>query len=178
MNKHGRKLKIGLDYHGVINGDLPYFKKFCTALLALGHEVHILTGGPENVVVRQLKNAGVPYSRLFTIVDFFRTQGKTVCTQDGHFRLDEKLWNTAKADYCRRFRIDIQIDDSSVYGKYFTTPYCHYHQTEKVCCLKGGRTITLDRPAEEAAKELERLLLNQPELQEQPYIRHIDGNPN
>jgi len=159
MNKNHRKLKIGLDYHGVINENIPYFKEFCQILCRRGHLVHILTGGPKNAVVRYLEKEDIPYSCLFTIFDYYQAKGLVSCEGAGHFQIDEKLWNTAKADYCRQHKIDIQIDDSPIYGRYFTTPYCFYQN--KNCTLSFNQKIfDFEKlTPEQTVEKLERALL-------------------
>lgn len=137
MNRKRRILKIGLDFHGVINKNLSYFQRFCDALSKRGHHVYILTGGPKSTVKKDLKKAKIKYKVLFTIFDFYQAKGLVSCQGAGHFQIDEKLWNTAKADYCRSHNIDVQIDDSLIYGKYFTTPYCLY--TEINCLLLNNK---------------------------------------
>ena len=49
------QLKIGLDYHGVVNVRPEYFAAFAREAFRRGHEVHIITGGPYKVVEEQLK---------------------------------------------------------------------------------------------------------------------------
>lgn len=39
-------LKIGLDFHGVINTNPSYFKDFTEYAEARGHRIYIITGGP------------------------------------------------------------------------------------------------------------------------------------
>ena len=145
MNKCERHLKIGLDYHGVINSNQEYFCKFCNEAIKRGHQIHILTGGPRAIVAKQLCKAHVQYTNLFTIVDYYRQKGQAVCMPDGEWFVDEELWNRAKAIYCQTHKIDIQIDDSLVYGEYFKTPYCLYNANRQICTiLATGKEIALN----------------------------------
>ena len=41
-------LKIGLDFHGVINTNPSYFKDFTEYAEARGHRIYIITGGRKN----------------------------------------------------------------------------------------------------------------------------------
>ena len=157
MNKAGRSLKIGLDYHGVINTDIEYFKQFCEVALARGHEIHILSGGPEQKIVSQLQKAKICFSRVFTIFDFYNEKGMACRLSNGDFYVDENLWNETKAEYCRQNNIDIQIDDSLIYGKYFTTPYCIYDPQKKRCVLLSENyTINFMQEAPEAIRQIEK----------------------
>ena len=135
MNKNHHYLKIGVDYHGVINSDVAYFKQFCKIALQRGHEVHILSGGPEEKIVNHLQAEEIEYTRVFTIFDFYNEKGLACHLPNGNFYVDENLWNETKAEYCRQNNIDIQIDDSLIYGRYFTTPYCLYNHQQKNCRL-------------------------------------------
>jgi len=33
--------------------------------------------------------------------------------------MDDDIWNKTKAKYCEVMKLDLHIDDSDVYGKYF-----------------------------------------------------------
>lgn len=41
--------------------------------------------------------------------------------------LENAVWDRTKAEYCAREEIDLHIDDSDVYGQYFTTSYLKYN---------------------------------------------------
>jgi hypothetical protein len=45
-------------------------------------------------------------------------------------KFDYELWDTIKAGYCRSNKIDLHIDDTEVYSKYFTTPFLLYKSSE------------------------------------------------
>lgn len=159
MIKSVQPLKIALDYHGVINGNVEYFKTFCKIAIARKHRIYILTGGPKEKVIRQLDKAEVPYFNLFTITDYYQDQKKAFCGANGEFLVDEKLWNTAKADYCKVHKIDVLIDDSKIYEKYFATPYCLYSEKEKNCNLSTtGDIISFEENPAKAIEKLERIL--------------------
>ncbi len=135
MNKKHRYLRIGLDYHGVINSDMPYFKCFCQQAIARGHKIHILSGGPEEKILNKLNEEGFEFTKVFAIFDYYNEKGLACRLPNGEFYVNDQLWNETKAHYCRQHKIDIQIDDSPVYGKYFTTPYCLYDHKQKNCRL-------------------------------------------
>ena len=44
------KLKIGLDFHGVITDNPEYFKVFANEALRRGYEIHIISGGPKATI--------------------------------------------------------------------------------------------------------------------------------
>lgn len=134
-------LKIGLDFHGVIADKPDYFKSFCDEAERRGHEIYIISGGPNEAIARFLKNHKIKYNHLFAILDFYNAKGKVIFYEDGGFRMDDELWDSAKAKYCAENHIDIHIDDSKIYEKYFTTPYCRYNQNLQKCMV---RTTIID----------------------------------
>ena len=68
-------------------------------------------------------------------MDYYDDIQKVEYFDDGTFNVDDTLWDKAKAWYCAQNDIDIHIDDSVVYGKYFTTPFCLYNILEKKCLI-------------------------------------------
>lgn len=153
-------LKIGLDFHGVINSHPSYFKDFTEVAISRGHQIYIITGGPAQKISCFLRGWGICYQELFAILDYYAAQGKVTFYPDGSFHIDDKLWNTAKAKFCKKYGIDIHIDDSTIYGQSFTTPYCLYDEKTGNCILDGHYKINLSIPPEESVKQLERVLAN------------------
>ncbi len=147
-----KKHKIGLDYHGVITYNPVFFSAFSKTLRKLGHEVYVISGGPLNVLQAELKKIGLPYDGIFTIVDYYK--GKVSYLPNGDFHMDDDLWNSAKAKYCREQGIDIQIDDSLVYGEYFTTPYCLYNGSSQSCRLSNGESVFFDKQSPEKSAQI------------------------
>ncbi len=126
-------LKIGLDYHGVIDVRPEYFAAFCREAMSRGYEIHIITGGPYKNVAEDLLRRRIPYSKIFAIMDYYEAKGQMVCFDDGSCHIPDNLWNAAKAEYCRQEGINLHIDDSSEYIKWFTTPYCRFDQGSDDC---------------------------------------------
>jgi len=153
------KLKIGLDYHGVITDNIYYFKYFSASLKQRGHQLHIITGGPFSIVEKQLKKDGIIYSDIFTIYDYYKSKNQVTYLADGSFKIEDELWNKAKAEYCQRKGIHIHIDDSIVYRQYFLTPYCLYDKTTKSCsCTPQKQKLDLyTLPPTQTIMQLERM---------------------
>lgn len=121
-------MKFGLDIHGVISSDARFWSKFTRLLVNSGHEVHILTGPPlGHEVLGKLKRWQIHYTHIFSIVDYHQKLG-TVMWQDSQERwcMDPTHWDPTKAQYCQENGIDLCIDDSPVYGDFFTTAYAQY----------------------------------------------------
>lgn len=142
-------VKIGLDFHGVINDNPKYFQKFTAAALARGWEIHVITGGPYDKVAAYLQKHHIVYNRLFAIFDFYDRKGLAEIRPDGEFKIEKQLWDSAKAEYCRKHNIRIHIDDSLDYKKSFSTPYCTYDAQNHTCRLDEQHTLDLSAPVSE-----------------------------
>lgn len=158
MMETKKSLKIGLDFHGVINTRPSYFKDFSEYAEAHGHQIYIISGGPADKLESFLKAWGIKYTELFTIFDHYASLGEVKLYPDGQFRVDDKLWDTAKAKFCRKYNIDIHIDDSSVYGLTFTTPYCQYNEKDRTCTLPRQKIISFSCPPQEVLRQMEKAL--------------------
>lgn len=143
-----KRVKIGLDFHGVITDNPHYFSKFTQAAVARGYEIHIITGGPALVVRKMLDDWQVSYTTVFAILDFYELLGKVRHFSNGEFKVDKRLWNEAKARYCAEHKISFHIDDSPEYARWFSTPFCCYDSTQKDCCADGELSVDLNSDPE------------------------------
>lgn len=141
------KPKIGVDFHGVINTKPDFFREFCRAALKFGLEVYIISGGPRETILAYLNQYQIPYTKLWCIFDYYEQRHHVEFYDDGSFRIDDELWNKAKAEYCKEHNICIHIDDSVIYGREFATPYCRYDEQSNSCVL-NGKQIYLANPAQ------------------------------
>lgn len=141
------KPKIGVDFHGVINTKPDFFREFCRAALKIGLEVYIISGGPRETILAYLNQYQIPYTKLWCIFDYYEQRHQVEFYDDGSFRIDDELWNKAKAEYCKEHNICIHIDDSAIYGREFVTPYCRYDEKANSCVL-NGQQIYLANPAQ------------------------------
>lgn len=140
-----KKIKIGLDFHGVITDNPEYFSRFSQAAILRGYEIHIISGGPAAVVEKRLAEWNVVYTKIFAILDFYDLLGQVKFLSNGKFEIDPKLWDTAKARYCVEHQIDFHIDDTAEYAKSFSTPFCCYDQKQKDCCADGHLQLDLSK---------------------------------
>lgn len=141
------KPKIGVDFHGVINTKPDFFREFCREALKIGLEVYIISGGPRETILAYLNQYQIPYTKLWCIFDYYEQRHQVEFYDDGSFRIDDELWNKAKAEYCKEHNICIHIDDSAIYGREFVTPYCRYDEKANSCVL-NGKQIYLANPAQ------------------------------
>lgn len=136
--------KIGIDYHGVITADPEFFAHFCAVALAKNCRIYIISGGYKEDIKIYLSEHQIPYSYMWSVVEFFGKRKKVQHFADGSFKVDDHLWNKAKAQFCLKTGIDFHIDDSIVYGQYFKSPFCLYDMRRKVCCMEGPETFKVD----------------------------------
>ena len=121
-------MKLGLDIHGVVDANRPLFTEL-TGLLrrdntnpGRNHEVHILTG-PRSQDLKPEELDGIWYTHLFSIVDYHIAKGTAVEWVGGRAWMSDYDWDRTKADYAREHQLDLTIDDSETYQRFFSTPY-------------------------------------------------------
>lgn len=121
-------MKFGFDVHGVTDTHHEVYSAITTALIEAGHEVHVVTGDRRTEQLEErLRLLGIGWTHWFSIVDYHVELGKHEVRFEGDQPwMNAETWNRAKAEYCEREGIDLMIDDSPVYGSYFTgrTIYC------------------------------------------------------
>lgn len=145
-------MKLGLDIHGVIDADYKLFSKVTRKLMnnlsnkqirnamydndVLKNEVHIITGVSITDRLQEfLERKGIVWSHMFSIHDYHQMMGTPMIYKYGDKTqplIDDVLWNATKAQYCRRAGIDLHIDDSTMYGRYFKdipTQYLIYNKS-------------------------------------------------
>lgn len=154
-------LKIGLDFHGVINDRPGYFARFTRAAIRKGYEIHVITGGPLELVRQTLEQWGVAYTEIFAILDYYDANGEVRYFENGEYKIPDKLWDTAKAEYCAVNGINVHVDDSSVYVKWFTTPYCHYDSSGSSCTAVNGTKIDFSASPLTALHQIEKMISTQ-----------------
>ena len=122
-------LKVGIDFHGVIDTFPEKFKQLAYALVKDGAEVHVVTGQQKDETMEKaLERAGIRFTHYFSIVDHLIEKGVPLKWVDGQPYADKSLWDSAKAEYCKTQGIDFMIDDSPAYREAFhqiDTTYLH-----------------------------------------------------
>ncbi|WP_300669024.1 hypothetical protein [Desulfoluna sp.] len=125
MKQKDEIIKLGIDVHGVADTFPDFFSKVSRELVSQGHEVHIITGAEHTRALElYLKDQlGLSWTHLFSVTTYHKKEGTEVTYIDGNPYMDNRIWSRSKAEYCRRNGIELHIDDSDIYGKYFSTPY-------------------------------------------------------
>lgn len=144
-----RKIKLGLDIHGMIDSDPKFFAELSRVLVEAGHEVHITTGSfitPE--IVSELKNYGMEWTHLWSISDYYKSKPEVEMWYDEKGRpwVSDELWNKAKAEYAKEQELDLLLDDTEVYGKYFTTSFGFCKVLNKSGKIKEVKATMPDKP--------------------------------
>lgn len=117
-------MKLGLDYHGILDKYPKFFKLFIEAMKVKEHSIYIITGARLEDFKQDPLVRGITYDYFYSITDdFLATSLPHDIDDKEHVTFDSILWDSAKAIYCDNNKIDLMIDDSDIYGKYFKTPY-------------------------------------------------------
>jgi len=113
---------LGLDYHGVIDKYPELFGTLSRIVIASGGQVYIITGHRATVeFAMSLDRLGIDYTEILSVVDFNERHGVSVrIDEKGNPWIDNEIWNSTKAMLCERYKVDLHIDDSEIYGRYFT----------------------------------------------------------
>jgi len=120
-------MKIGIDIHGTIERFPKFFSILIKVLRKIKVEIHITTGVEKRFAWKELKRLEIEYDYLFSIVEYHKKIGTLILWDENNRPwIDEYLWNRTKGDYCKINKINLHIDDSLVYGKYFSTPYVNF----------------------------------------------------
>jgi len=120
---------ISFDYHGVCDANPMIFSLLTKVLMDSGNDVYIITGRmKKDNLEKDLIELGISFTRIFSIIDYNVDKGNPVrFDEKGEPWIEDELWKKTKAEICREQKVDLHIDDSDDYEKYFTTPYARFH---------------------------------------------------
>jgi hypothetical protein len=125
-------MKLGLDFHGVIDNNPKLFVKLSISLIINpNNEIHIITGNPFSKEFEQhllSYNDGIKWwTHLYSITDDLSQQKENyIIDENGGKLFDNLTWCKAKSIYCAKHNIDLHIDDRPEYLEHFTTSYTLY----------------------------------------------------
>jgi len=130
-------LNIGIDLHGVIDSNIDMFSTIMRNMLSKYHNVYIITGSEvTEELVDYIVESNIPYNRIFSITTFHKQLGTPIKYKNGdlnHPIIDDEIWNRTKSVICDIAGINIHIDDSEIYGKYFNGT-CEYIKYDSASC--------------------------------------------
>jgi hypothetical protein len=115
-------LVLGLDFHGVCDTYPEMFEDLSKSIMYSGGKVYIITGAKVTpFLIEDLKNYRIEYTNILSIIDYHAKNGVDIrYDEKGEPWINDDLWNSTKANLCEEYNVDIHIDDSEIYGKYFT----------------------------------------------------------
>jgi len=117
-------MRISIDVHGVIT-ERPEFFAWLTKKLVSHHDaIFILTGQAAGIaLVRELAKHSILFHHVLSVTTYHRMIGTPISYKNGDPTqpvMPYGVWDPTKAKLCELYDIDLHIDDSDVYGKYFT----------------------------------------------------------
>lgn len=124
-----KKFKIGCDLHGVITEMPEFFSFLSNAVVDAGGEFHIITGGLTESDSELLKKYNIKYTHFFSIIEYHRsigTETEGFHPKYGFPMIPDKHWDKTKGEYCKEHGIDVHLDDTKAYNKFFSTPFCRF----------------------------------------------------
>ena len=126
-------MKVGFDIHGVIDDNPNLFSKIINELSEKGFEIHILTGSLiYGDLIKELDSCKIKYDYLFSILEYHKKNGTEMWKDNRGWWIDDDLWNKTKSEYCHKHDINLHIDDSKVYRKYFKTSFGHISLSQDI----------------------------------------------
>lgn len=128
IRKKMNSIKIGCDFHACVTFDSVFFCNLSRILVDSGSEFHIMTGSPITPkLIEELKGYSMSWTHLFSIADYYKNKPDVEMWYDEQNRpwVSDELWNKAKGQYAAEHGLDLVIDDSLEYAKYFTTSFAH-----------------------------------------------------
>lgn len=114
---------LGIDFHGVIDSDIEYFRLMSEKTISF-QKIYVISGPPKADLEKELNKhglyRGIHFNKIFSIVDFLKEKGvKMWADENGRWWADEEDWWSSKAEICEKHNIDIMIDDKERYQRYF-----------------------------------------------------------
>lgn len=150
-----KRLKIGIDYHGVITQNPAFFQELTALAVKENHTIIVLSGAKAQDVETYLLRNNISYSAVFSLLDYFEARELATFYEDGSFFVPSILWDRAKADYCLKNGVDLHIDDSMLYGTYFQTPFCLYSKKGERCTfIKKNVVLDFQKSAKEVLSDI------------------------
>jgi len=117
--------RLGIDLHGVIDSDVDFFKETLQIIYSGSLiKIYVISGPPAREVFVELKEfgleQGIHYHYVVSVVDHLRVCGVPMWKDyKNTWWADDKNWWGAKAAICKKFNIDLMIDDKERYKEYF-----------------------------------------------------------
>lgn len=115
-----RKLKVMFDLHGVIETQPEVFKPLMKTMRLAGHKVYICSGPHIGRIKSELLALGYSlnhhYDEVISVADYLNSEGIEFKYDDNDNPWTEpEIWWGSKGKICKKYHIDIVIDDHEEY---------------------------------------------------------------
>ena len=130
-------MKIGFDFHGVLNLKSDKFRNIAAKLVSEGHEVHVMTGSTERYWLEETKGLlekNVHYTHFFSVADYLKDLGIDNTGTYDNPRYNDDRWDSAKGEYAFYTGLCEHYDDYAEYEKFFPKT-CKFH------LVQNGKTV-------------------------------------
>ena len=119
--------RIGIDFHKVIDKLPKFFSYLTESLIKDNWEVYIITGSHKKDIIQEVTLYNIHYTEILSILDYHTEKGtKIEYDSNGNRWIKKEIWDGTKATFCEELNIMLHLDDTSDYGKYFKTDFCHF----------------------------------------------------
>jgi len=115
-------MKIGIDFHGVIDIYPDIFSKLTKKWIDKGHEIHIITGKEWKDIKKDIKKFDIFYTKYFSIVDHHQSLGTKMEKKQNGWWMPDNIWDESKGKYCEKEQISLHFDNDLTYAPFF--PAC------------------------------------------------------
>ena len=137
LKNNNKELKIGFAYGDILK-EPGFFRSLIPVLKKHKHLVYILTGRELNEdIVKQLSILGINCNGIFSITSYHKDNGAVVEYKNNDPTqplLAPYEWDSTKAKFAKELELDIYMDSSTEYRKYFDEKihYIVYDEKMKV----------------------------------------------
>jgi len=115
-------MKIGIDFHGVIDIYPEIFSKLTKKWKDKGFEIHIITGKEWKDIRHDIDKFNIAYTNYYSIVDHHQSLGTKMEKKPNGWWMPDNTWNKSKGEYCTKEGISLHFDNDITYAPSF--PAC------------------------------------------------------
>jgi hypothetical protein len=120
-------MRIGLDFHGVIDRFPDEISILTKRWINLGHQIYIVTGESEITATVKVEALHVPYTHFFSIVDYHKGIGTPMELRDSGWWMDQETWDRTKGDYATVAGLHFHFEDTLKYAPWFPSSCTFVH---------------------------------------------------
>jgi len=140
---------FGIDLHGVLDFAPDLFKPLLNLFMCANRRVYIVSGPPKEDIKKELATIDVEpdrhYTQILSVVDYLKYTGVKMWQDDKErWWSDGKDWWESKGKICKKFNIDVMLDDHIEFKDGFPDGHrtkfvlFNYYWKEYLELIKGG----------------------------------------